>query len=881
MKRILKLFIFLLLTGWFTGAFADYPLVSHRFLADPGSLVYNGRVYLYCSNDDENPPTEDGGYQMKSIVCVSSSDMKNWTDHGIVFQVPRDASWAGNSWAPSAVERNGKIYLYFGNGGSGIGVASADSPTGPFSDPVSRSLVNINTPGVLPAENIWVFDPMTFIDDDGQAYMYFGGNGEDNLRVIRLNENMISVDGSATQFHVPYFFEAAWLHKHNGTYYFSYSTNPSNGMRIDYMTSDNPITGFTYGGTVSPQPPENNNNNHQAIFEFKGTWYQAYHNRYVARHAGIPPVYKRNLCLDSIHHNPDDSVKTMVNTFDGVVQVGHVNPFVRVEAETMNAQKGICTKVCSEGGMNVTGIENNDWIKVRGVDFGSNGAAAFTAGIASEMKYGTRKDDSIEIRMDNVNGTVIGTLPVTFTGGPDDWKPVTVAVEEITGVHDLFFVFTGEAVEDLFNFDYWYFTEKTAAHDLLAINASTDDYKIDTIAGYDSTIIRVTAIYTDGTSADITSEVIYTYDQENIVTIADSVVRGTGYGTVTITAGYNDMTDSVKVIVKDLEGELTLSRLYADNSDIDLLIGGSISLKITAEFKDGHVEDVTGKVNYENPHPEIATIANGVITALSEGEVDITVSYRGETGDVTSITIHVTVSGDSGVWLEAECGTTGSLWDIVTDSNASHNEYVTIRPGNNSLDTAPADTSGLLSFTFDITAGGTYTIFVRVICPTANDDSFWFRMDDGTYYLWNNIPGSSAWKWTDFPSTYNLSAGSHTLTIGYREDGARLDKLWITNAGNAPVDEGAEAGNCSPVTHTRESVHPIGLYPNPVSDELNIALPFSPSEINIYSSDGREIFTQHTRTMKTTISLVNYDPGLYLIKMTGQGQIVVKRVIKN
>lgn len=459
MKGKIKLLVYLILIVFTQKSFADYPVVSYRHLADPGSLVYNNRVYLYCSNDDENPATEDGGYKMSSIVCLSSSDLKNWTDHGIAFQVPRDASWAGNSWAPSAVERDGKFYLYFGNSGNGIGVASADSPTGPFTDPIGEGLVISSTPGVLPADNMWLFDPMTFIDDDGQAYIYFGGNGENNMRIIKLNEDMISVDGSATQFTVPYFFEAAWMHKHNGTYYFSYSTNPGNGMRIDYMTSDNPTTGFTYGGVVSLQPPENNNNNHHAIFKFNGTWYQAYHNRYVARQAGIPPTYKRNLCLDQIYHNEDGSIDTMVNTLDGLKQVGYVNPFVRVEAETMNTQNGINTEVCSEGGMNVTNTENGDWINVRGVDFGSTGAGAFTASIASVMKVGVSKGGSIEIRIDDVSGKLIGTVPVSYTGGLDVWKLEKIAIEEVTGVHDVYFVFTGENVENLFNFDYWYFTE--------------------------------------------------------------------------------------------------------------------------------------------------------------------------------------------------------------------------------------------------------------------------------------------------------------------------------------------------------------------------------------------------------------------------------------
>ena len=120
-------------------ALADYPIMSHRFLADPGSLVYDGRVYLYTSNDDDN----NGGYQMHSVVCVSSSDLKNWTDHGIVFRVPADASWAGNSWAPQAIARQGKIFLYFGNSASGVGVASSTNPTSGFKDAKGGYLVNV------------------------------------------------------------------------------------------------------------------------------------------------------------------------------------------------------------------------------------------------------------------------------------------------------------------------------------------------------------------------------------------------------------------------------------------------------------------------------------------------------------------------------------------------------------------------------------------------------------------------------------------------------------------------------------------------------------------------------------------------------------------
>ena len=441
----------IMLFGFGQKMFADYPIASHRFLADPGAMVYNGRVYLYCSNDDDNPMDAKGGYRMSSIVCISSSDLKNWTDHGVVFEVPRDAEWAERSWAPSPVERDGNFFLYYGNSGNGIGVAVADNPLGPFKDPLGKELIEINTPGVLPAQHMWLFDPMAFIDDDGQAYLYFGGNGDDNVRVIKLNEDMISVDGPAIKLSALYFFEAAWMHKHNNKYYFSYSTQPRAQMRIDYMISDKPASDFSYGGVVSMQPPENNNNNHQAIFQLNGEWYQAYHNRYVAREAGIPPVYKRNICVDHFTHNAEGTIDTMKNTLDGLPQLYLVNPYERIEAEMFNAQKGIETTPCTAGGMELCELENGDYIRVRGVDFGK-GAKKFEASLASEIAEG-----EIEIRLDSLTGPFAGSLHVKNTGNLNEWKIQSDKIHEITGVHDVYFVFKGPG-DDLFRFDWWRFS---------------------------------------------------------------------------------------------------------------------------------------------------------------------------------------------------------------------------------------------------------------------------------------------------------------------------------------------------------------------------------------------------------------------------------------
>jgi len=527
MKTVYCVF-FLLLVGLWNNAFADYPIVGYRFLADPGAIVYNGRVYVYCSNDDENA---NDGYKMSSIVCVSSSDLKNWTDHGIVFDVPRDASWSGLSWAPSPAYRNGKFYLYFGNGGSAIGVAVSDSPTGPFKDPVGRSIVNSNTPGVQPFDG-WLFDPMTFIDDDGQAYMYFGGNGDNNLRVIKLNNDMISTSGSAGRFTVPNFFEAAWMHKHNGKYYFSYSTTPSAGMRIDYMVSDNPMTGFTYGGVLSPQPPNNNNNNHHATFFFNGQWYQMYHNRIVASQTGVDMTYHRNLAIDAFSHKEDGSIVRMVNTVNGVKQVKYLDPYERVEAETMSDQSGIETEVCSAGGMNVAYIDNGDWVMVEGVDFGSAGAGRFSASVASTKAGGT-----IEIRLGSTTGTLIGTLQVPNTGGFQEWQTVSTTVNQTTGVHNVYFVFKGSG-NSLFNVDHWSFssggpsvtiTAPKSTDILFAGDELTITTDVQTPEG--STVVSVEFFF-DGKSIGVDNNapysIKYTPDASGVHTITATLTNGQG-----------------------------------------------------------------------------------------------------------------------------------------------------------------------------------------------------------------------------------------------------------------------------------------------------------------------------------------------------------------
>jgi arabinoxylan arabinofuranohydrolase len=433
---------------------ADYPVASHRYLADPSVLVTEDRVYVYCSNDDENPTGEGeikGCYVIPNVICVSSSDMKNWTDHGSVFRAEESTTWAKKTWAPAVAARDGKCFLYYGNGGANIGVAVSNSPIGPFADPVGACLIDDKTPGVMPAEHMWLFDPAVFVDDDGQAYIYFGGNGADNVRVAKLNRDMTSLDGEVLKMSAPNFFEAAWVFKRNGVYYFAYSTTPKTGMRIDYTMSSRPTSGFTYAGILAGQPPINSNNNHAAEFQFKGEWYHIYHNRIVAKQAGIPPGFRRNLGIEKFSFNVDGTVKPVEYTTDGVPQAGWLNPYARVEGETFNAQHGIKTERCSEGGLNVTNIRDGAWIKIKGVDFGSKGPHAFDVAVASGGGGGR-----IKLYLDSLAGQLIGTCSVANTGGWQSWRTVSCEVENVTGVQDLYLKFEG-GIEPLFNLDYWQF----------------------------------------------------------------------------------------------------------------------------------------------------------------------------------------------------------------------------------------------------------------------------------------------------------------------------------------------------------------------------------------------------------------------------------------
>ncbi len=191
-------------------AYATNPLMTQKYTADPQAFVYNGRVYIICSHDLPN----QRGYDLYDYVLMSSDDMQNWTDHGLVFSVKRDAPWAGHAYAPGIAIRDKKIYLYFPDGGASIGVAVAEQPEGPYVDPLKKTMISNRVPSY---RSNWLFDPAGFVDDDGKAFVYYGGNGNDQARILEVKPDMITpVSDQAVHHTDPRFFEATEMHKYTG-----------------------------------------------------------------------------------------------------------------------------------------------------------------------------------------------------------------------------------------------------------------------------------------------------------------------------------------------------------------------------------------------------------------------------------------------------------------------------------------------------------------------------------------------------------------------------------------------------------------------------------------------------------------------------------------
>jgi hypothetical protein len=308
------------------------PLVTDIYAADPSAHVFEGVLYIYVSHDRDFAM---GDFNMVDHHLLSLDERSEFVDLGEILNVDQ-VPWATEKmWAPDAAFKDGTYYFYFpakdDSGVFRIGVATGPSPTGPF------------TPEPQPIPGSYSIDPAVFIDDDGQAYMYFGGlwggqlecwktgtynaacpwqNGSEPAlgpRVVRLTDDMTRFDGAVTEIDIVdqsgtpllasdesrRYFEGVWMHKLGDTYYLSYSTGTTH--LIVYATGSDPMGPFTYGGVVIPNL-DSGWTTHHSIVEFQDRWYLFFHDASCS--GGI--IERRCVKVEELHYDQSGEIQEVV-----------------------------------------------------------------------------------------------------------------------------------------------------------------------------------------------------------------------------------------------------------------------------------------------------------------------------------------------------------------------------------------------------------------------------------------------------------------------------------------------------------------------------------------------------------------------------------------
>ena len=472
MKRLATLG---LLAGFGVSALADNPISSYHYLADPSCASDGDTFYILTDVDDYNNQT-NWNYDIVGLYAFTSEDMKNWTDHGMIFRSRREfGNYPNNTWASGIAVKNGKVYIVYPDGASGVGMITAPAIDGPYTDPIQASHgVNRIAGGggsvIGGCDGIaHCFDPGIFFDDDGTGYVIFGGgeSGQrpygNNFDIIKFTESngKITMDkNSLTRVQLPNSFEAPYLHKKGSTYYLSFNNR---SQIIDYGTSNKIMGPYTYVGQVIPgigSVPDahgEGGNNHHGFAPFKDKWYAVYHDRRLVTSNNHPaattqqgvrsenPNYEnhRSVSIDELTWN-GDKMNKLTFTREGPKQIKNFDPYKTYKATTSSKQMNIRSRTDWTKGQPVKHVllpltsRSESWIRVSGVDFGK-GAENLRIKAASVADGNT-----IEIHKGSASGTLAGTCKIAKTANNMTFTDNDCAMTGLTGVVDeLFFVFKG------------------------------------------------------------------------------------------------------------------------------------------------------------------------------------------------------------------------------------------------------------------------------------------------------------------------------------------------------------------------------------------------------------------------------------------------------
>ncbi len=400
--------------------FSQNPIIKHIYTADPTARVYNGKLYIYPSQDIAwnkeweklGAEKETNGHVMTDYHAFSTTDMINYTDHGVIV-AQKDVPW-GNKvgygmWAPCITYKNGTYYYYFPNkpadksGFRQIGLATATNPEGPFS--IEPNYI----------QGLKGIDPNPFIDDDGQAYMYWGGGKGNSLKGVKLSDDMKSVNGQTILIKdLPQEYkEGPFVFKRNDIYYLTFPHNrdtKNSTEEIGYAISTNPLGPFEYKGTIMDRF-EDCWTNHQSIVQYKKQWYMFYHHNNISKAGNL-----RSVCVDSLFFNKDGTIQKVIPTLRGVgvhqaTDTIHMDRYSKIYNAEIDFIKGLGIPEWK-----VTNTKPESWVQYNSVNFTTKTKYAKLQLLSSSKKA------SIEIRENSPTGKIIATAKVFNTNGK--WKTI-------------------------------------------------------------------------------------------------------------------------------------------------------------------------------------------------------------------------------------------------------------------------------------------------------------------------------------------------------------------------------------------------------------------------------------------------------------------------
>lgn len=386
-------------------AMAQNPIVRNQFSADPSARVFGDKVYVFPSHDllATEGKGRPGWFCMEDYHVFSSSNLTDWTDHGLIItqnKVPWVRPDSYSMWAPDCIERNGKYYFYFPAApkdtitygkGFRIGVAVANKPEGPY------------TPESTPIKGVHGIDPNVFIDKDGQAYLYWSAG---NIYGAKLKSNMLELDSKVdTLGYLPTkgLKEGPYLFERNGVYYLTYPHVENKIERLEYAIGDNPLGPFKYAGVIMDESASGCWTNHHSFINFENQWYLFYHDRDYS--PGFDKA--RSIRADSLSFNADGTIKKVIPTLRGI-GVTDAKKEIQVDRYSAISNEGASIDFIDTTnrflGWKTIFTKQGAWVQYNTVNFGAKPLKKITANMLGE------KDAEIEFRTGSTAGPVIATL---------------------------------------------------------------------------------------------------------------------------------------------------------------------------------------------------------------------------------------------------------------------------------------------------------------------------------------------------------------------------------------------------------------------------------------------------------------------------------------